>query len=148
MLYTFKTKSIMENTVVIILFLAVLYCRLLSLSLYGGFSEKVDVFCTNTFMFESTGIGPSGKVVMWLRVFAIFLIVILGLFFILFVFANITFFEEEYEEEQLRIFNEREQDGMKKWKYMLEPGTYKLITSGHKAIDALKAYEAYSISIF
>jgi len=102
-----KKNSVMKKTTAVILFFSVIYCILLSLSLYGGFSEKANVFCTGTFMFESTGIGPSGLVVIWLRVFAIFLIVCLSLFSILLIFANMTFNLEDYDEEQKKIHDEQ-----------------------------------------
>ena len=137
----------MNKSTGIILFIAVVYCILLSVSFYGGFSEKADVFCTGTFMFESTGIGPTGKVVTWLRVFAIFLIVCLGLFSILLIFANLTFNQNEYEENQKDIYDAQEK-ALTELVGMHSPRKYNYKTSGYFAIDALNVYESYSVNIF
>ena len=138
----------MKKPTAVILFFSAIYCILLFLSLYGGFSEKADMFCTGPFMFESTGIGPSGKVVMWLRVFSIFLIVCLGLFSILLIFANMTFNSEDYDEKQNNIHDEQQAKHEKEWELTLINIVYEPETSGCLAIDALKVYESYSINIF
>ena len=129
-----------------LLFISVIYCVMLSLSLYGGFSEKANVFCMGPFMFESTGIGPSGKVVIWLRVFAIFLVVCLGLLSIFLIFANMTFDKNTYEEKQRKNHEEDQLMLTEQWPGQLSP--YNPKTSGYLAIDALNIYESYSVNIF
>jgi len=99
-------------------------------------------------MFESTGIGPSGKVVIWLRVFAIFLIVCLGLFSILLIFANMTFDQNKYYEEQIKILDEHQCRAVEDWGENMSHTVYNPETSGYLAIDASKAYESYSINMF
>jgi len=113
------------------------------LSISDSFSEKVDECCKDTFLYKSTGVRPSGKVVVWLRVFAIFLIVILGLLTICAVYANITFNKGKYEEEESTIFYTQQEESAKICK---EPHSYN--HSGYIAIDAFKVYDSYSFNIF
>jgi len=119
------------------------------------------VFCMGPFMFESTGIGPSGKVVIWLRVFAIFLIVCLGLFSILLIFANMTFNQDQYDEKQKKIHDEYirklSEEGnplINLTAYKAEEGNPLINLTANKAeetgllaIHALKVYETYTHNI-
>jgi len=148
-------ESVMKISSGTILFISVIYCTLLSLSLYGGFSEKANVFCMGPFLFESTGIGPSGKVVIWLRIFAIFLIVCLSLFSVLLIFANMTFKQEAYDEikkemfdaENQKIYDADNQQLLQNHVGFLKLPSYKSETTGFLAIDALKVYELYTHNI-
>jgi len=99
------------------------------------------------FMFESTGIGPSGKVVIWLRVFAIFLIVCLGLFSILLFFANMTFNQDQYDKNQKKNHDERNEQLLKDGNPFFNPVPYEAEETGLLAIHALKVYETYTHNI-
>jgi len=99
------------------------------------------------FMFESTGIGPSGKVVIWLRVFAIFLIVCLGLFSILLFFANMTFNQEQYDEKQKKNHDEHNETLLAEQNTYIKATPYEAEETGLLAIHALKVYETYTHNI-
>jgi len=77
--------------------------------MYGGYSDKANVLCNATFAYETSGVGATGKVVVWLRVFPIFLAVTLGLFDTLALYANRTFNRETYEQEERKKFGARHQ---------------------------------------
>jgi len=113
------------------------------LSISDSFSEKADLCWKDTFLYKSNGVRPSGRVVVWLWVFAIFVMAILGLLTICAVFANITFNEEKYEEEELIIFFTQQEESAK---ICTEPRSYN--HSGYIAIDAFKVYDSYSFNIF
>ena len=61
---------------------AILYCSILILSWYAGYSDKADIFCTGGENTPQTAVGPDGLVVLWL----------------LTIIAHVTFLPDEYSK--------------------------------------------------
>jgi len=113
--------------------LVITYFALFVLSMYGGYSDKAKVFCTLPCPYKTSGVGVTGKVVVWLRVFSMFLLFSLGLFTALAVLANRSFCQDKYEEHKR---SESKQQN------------YEDSSSGFEAIDAFKWYETHPMNAF
>ena len=140
----------MANQTISITTISVIFVILLSLSIYGGYSDKATIFCIKDAAFPSVSVGPNGLVTQWLRIFSTFLIITMALFVILAVVAYRTFNLEDYKLWKKEDFDLNHQQPEVTYRLLTTPNPlqYTFESWGYDAIDAFHVYEMYNYNIF
>jgi len=140
----------MANQTISITSIAIILVILISLSIYGGYSDKATIFCIKDADFPSSSVGPNGLVTRWLRTFSTYLIITMALFVVLAVVANWTFDLEQYiawKKIDFDLKNKHPED-MHLLLTAPQPRQYIFESWGYDAIDAFHVYENYNYNIF
>jgi len=132
-----------------------LFCILFGLSIYSGFSEKADVFCTGGPKTSKLAIGPDGLVVLWHRVLSISLVAEFSILVLLTLIAHSTYTDEKYEEF---ISNKNIQEASDRNKFPPQPHNpfmdemplHKAENdkTGNKLYDAFLIFETWKVNVF
>ena len=140
----------MANQTISITSIGIIFVILLSLSIYGGYSDKATIFCIKDADFPSTSVGPNGLVTQWLRTFSTYLIITMALFVLLAVIASMTFNLDEYIILKKRDFDLNHKQTEDTFRLLTTPNPlqYKFESWGYDAIDAFHVYETYNYNFF